>query len=161
MTKDKKWRYESFAERPTISKEKIDKAYYKLAKPKKGVVVVEHHTVKKPTIAAVAQDFIDSAKPATTSPDSMTELTNSIIRRKANKAKRLENFADVVIRDATQKFERDHTGLNSILLADASKPPTLDEYIRLGLSLAQLSDEERKSIQWMLDRSNPKPEDKK
>jgi hypothetical protein len=96
----------------------------------------------------IAKAYYDLAKPAATAPDAM-------------KAKRLENFADVVIRDATQKFERDHTGLNSILLADASKPPTLDEYIRLGLSLAQLSDEERKSIQWMLDRSNPKPEDKK
>ena len=156
IRKDKKFRYQSWAENPNISKEEVDKAFYKLAKPKKGVVVVEHHTVKKPTIAAVAQDFIDSAKPATTSPDSMTELTNSIIRRKANKAKRLENFADVVIRDATQKFERDHTGLPSILLAEASnKPPTLDDYIRLGLSLAQLSDEERKNIQWMLDRSMP------
>ena len=97
----------------------------------------------------IAKAYYDLAKPAATAPDAM-------------KAKRLENFADVVIRDATQKFERDHTGLPSILLADASnKPPTLDDYIRLGLSLAQLSDEERKSIQWMLDRSNPKPEDKK
>ena len=48
-------------------------------------------------------------------------------------------------------------GLPNILLADASnKPPTLEDYLRLGLSLAQLSDEERKNIQWMLDRSKPK-----
>ena len=47
-------------------------------------------------------------------------------------------------------------GLANILLADASnKPPTLDDYLRLGLSLAQLSEEERKNIQWMLDRSKP------
>ena len=52
------------------------------------------------------------------------------------------------------------SGLPNILLADASnKPPTLEDYLRLGLSLAQLSDEERKNIQWMLDRS--KPEEKK
>ena len=51
-------------------------------------------------------------------------------------------------------------GLPNILLADASnKPPTLEDYLRLGLSLAQLSEEERKNIQWMLDRS--KPEEKK
>ena len=49
------------------------------------------------------------------------------------------------------------SGLPNILLADASnKPPTLEDYLRLGLSLAQLSDEERKNIQWMLDRSKPK-----
>ena len=47
-------------------------------------------------------------------------------------------------------------GLPNILLADASnKPPTLEDYLRLGLSLAQLSEEERKNIQWMLDRSKP------
>ena len=51
-------------------------------------------------------------------------------------------------------------GLPNILLVDASnKPPTLEDYLRLGLSLAQLSEEERKNIQWMLDRS--KPEEKK
>ena len=48
-------------------------------------------------------------------------------------------------------------GLPNILLADVSnKPPTLEDYLRLGLSLAQLSEEERKNIQWMLDRSKPK-----
>ena len=48
------------------------------------------------------------------------------------------------------------SGLPNILLADASnKPPTLEDYLRLGMSLAQLSDEERKNIQWMLDRSMP------
>ena len=47
-------------------------------------------------------------------------------------------------------------GLPNILLADVSnKPPTLEDYLRLGLSLAQLSEEERKNIQWMLDRSKP------
>ena len=49
------------------------------------------------------------------------------------------------------------SGLPNILLADASNnPPTLEDYLRLGLSLAQLSEEERKNIQWMLDRSKPK-----
>ena len=39
-------------------------------------------------------------------------------------------------------------GLPNILLADVSnKPPTLEDYLRLGLSLSQLSEEERKNIQ--------------
>ena len=51
-------------------------------------------------------------------------------------------------------------GLPNILLADASnKPPTLEDYLRLGMSLARLSDEERKMVQQMLDRSKPQ-EDK-
>ena len=102
-----------------------------------------------------------SRPPSTLSKQDKKSIVNDFYKKaEVDKAKRLENFADAVIADAKQKFARDHTGLNSILLADASnKPPTLDDYIRLGLSLAQLSDEERKSIQWMLDRSKPQ-EDK-
>ena len=52
-------------------------------------------------------------------------------------------------------------GLPNILLADASnKPPTLDDYLRLGLSLARLSDEERKLVQQMLDATLNRKEEK-
>ena len=52
-------------------------------------------------------------------------------------------------------------GLPNILLADASnKPPTLDDYVKLGLSLAQLSDEERKAVQQMLDATLNRKEEK-
>jgi hypothetical protein len=91
----------------------------------------------------------------------MVELTNSIIKRKARKAERTRKFADAVIADAKQKFERDHTGLPSILVADASnKPPTLEEYVKLGLQLSQLSQAERESIQFMLNKLKDREEDK-
>ena len=91
-----------------------------------------------------------------------TELTNSVIRKKANKRIRMRNFADAMIADAKEKYKNDTMGLRSILLADASnKPPTLDDYLKLGLSLSQLSEGERESIQFMLDKLNLKPEDKK
>ena len=52
-------------------------------------------------------------------------------------------------------------GLPNILLADVSnKPPTLDDYLRLGLSLAQLSEEERKTVQQMLDATLNRKEEK-
>jgi len=61
------------------------------------------------------------------------------------------------------KIKRERKGLPNILLADASKdmPPTLADFLELGLSLSQLSQQERESIQFMLDKLNPKPEDKK
>ena len=72
------------------------------------------------------------------------------------------NFAEAMLADAKEKYKNDTMGLRSILLADASnKPPTLDDYVKLGLSLSQLSESERESIQFMLDKSQPKPEDKK
>tara|TARA_Y100000294_G_scaffold151891_1_gene149975 strand:- start:1525 stop:1920 length:396 start_codon:yes stop_codon:yes gene_type:complete len=131
MTIRKDKKYESWVTRPKISKEVKAKAFYKLAKPK------------------------------TSSNDSMVELTNSIIKRKARKAERTRKFADAVIADAKQKFERDHTGLPSILVADASnKPPTLEEYVKLGLQLSQLSQAERESIQFMLNKLKDREEDK-
>ena len=51
-------------------------------------------------------------------------------------------------------------GLPNILLADASnKPPTLEDYLRLGMSLSRLSDEERKLVQQMLDATLDRKED--
>jgi len=52
-------------------------------------------------------------------------------------------------------------GLPNILLADAStKPPTLEDYLRLGISLSQLSEEERKTVQQMLDATLNRKEEK-
>ena len=79
-----------------------------------------------------------------------------------NSARVKRNFAEAMLADAKEKYKNDTMGLRSILLADSSnKPPTLDDYLKLGLSLSQLSQAERESIQFMLDKSQPKPEDKK
>ena len=52
-------------------------------------------------------------------------------------------------------------GLPNILLADAStKPPTLEDYLRLGITISQLSDEERKTVQQMLDATLNRKEEK-
>jgi hypothetical protein len=79
-----------------------------------------------------------------------------------NSARVKRNFAEAMLADAKEKYKNDTMGLRSILLADSSnKPPTLDDYLKLGLSLSQLSESERESIQFMLDKLNLKPEDKK
>ena len=62
---------------------------------------------------------------------------------------------------ANVRIKRERKGLPNILLAGIDKPPTLADYLELGLSLSQLSEQERESIQFMLDKLNPKPEDKK
>ena len=59
------------------------------------------------------------------------------------------------------KIKRERKGLPNILLAGIDKPPTLSDYLELGITLSQLSQSERESIQFMLDKLNPKPEDKK
>jgi len=85
-------------------------------------------------------------------------------QRKDNRLKteRLRNYADSIITDAKDKYKNDTMGLRGILMADASnRPPTLDDYVKLGLSLSQLSEQERESIQFMLDKSNLNPKDKK
>jgi len=72
------------------------------------------------------------------------------------------NFAEILLSDAKEKYKNDTMGLRGILMAGASnRPPTLEDYLKLGLSLSQLSQAERESIQFMLDKSQPKPEDKK
>jgi len=72
------------------------------------------------------------------------------------------NFAEILLSDAKKKYKNDTMGLRGILMAGASnRPPTLEDYLKLGLSLSQLSQAERESIQFMLDKSQPKPEDKK
>jgi len=111
---------------------------------------------KKP-VTTVTKESINLANQ--TSANLQNDLVKLSKLHHADK-ERFRNYAAAVIDSAKQKFERDHTGLPSILLADASnKPPTLDDYIRLGLSLARLSDEERKLVQQMLDKSKPQ-EDK-
>lgn len=40
------------------------------------------------------------------------------------------------------------------MLAGIDKPPTLSDYLELGITLSQLSESERESIQFMLDKLN-------
>ena len=125
-TKDKKWRYQSWAERP--SREIPAASSKRLASTN--------------TEPLYSDDYLDLLVP----PEELEDIKQQL------------NVSPMV----RIKKPDLRKGLPNILLADASnKPPTLEDYLRLGLSLAQLSDEERKNIQWMLDRSNPKPEEKK
>jgi len=134
-TKNKKWRYQSWAERP--SREILAASSKRLAS-----------TYTEPFYS---DDYLDLLVPPEELEDIKQQLNVSPMVRikKPDLRKGLPNILLAPDKPAD-------------LLADASnKPPTLEDYLRLGLSLAQLSDEERKNIQWMLDRSNPKPEEKK
>jgi hypothetical protein len=156
IRKDKKHKYGAavkWVARPKFTEEEKAKAFYDLA------TEAATDSSKKP--AASGKRLAASNTAPLYTDDSMVELTNSIIKRKARKAERTRKFADAVIADAKQKFERDHTGLPSILVADASnKPPTLEEYVKLGLQLSQLSQAERESIQFMLNKLKDREEDK-
>ena len=124
--KDKKWKYQSWAERPSREIPAASASRKRLAS-----TYTEPH---------YSDDYLDLLVP----PEELED-----IRQQLN--------VSPMVRIKKPDLSK---GLPNILLADASnKPPTLEDYIRLGLSLAQLSDEERKNIQWMLDRSKPQ-EDK-
>ena len=133
-TKDKNWRYESWAtNRPSISKEekkKIVKDFYdKPAASSKRLASTN-------TEPSYSDDYMEMMVPI----DELEDIKKTL------------NVSPMV----RIKKPNLRKGLPNILLADASnKPPTLEDYLRLGMSLAQLSDEERKNIQWMLDRSMP------
>tara|TARA_Y100001951_G_C11077111_1_gene149293 strand:+ start:41 stop:523 length:483 start_codon:yes stop_codon:yes gene_type:complete len=153
--KDKNWRYESWAtNRPSISKEEkkkvvrdfyekaaVDKAYYNLAKPK---------AVKKAEVTTepfYSDDYMDLLLSPEEAIDVQKQLNVSPLVRKTRPV-----WHKIKVKKSDLS-----SGLPNILLADASnKPPTLEDYLRLGITISQLSDEERKNIQWMLDRSMPK-----
>ena len=70
-----------------------------------------------------------------------------------------KQFNDMVLKNAKEKAK--NVGLPSILMVDASnKPPTLDDYLRLGITISQLSEEERKTVQQMLDSTLNRKEEK-
>lgn len=163
-TKDKKFRYESFAERPSISKEKIDKAFYELVKPiPKGDLSGRNRNRDKTKLYTAtikdepfySDEYMDLMLDPLELDDVKQQLDVSPMVRF-----RTKEFNNMVLNNAKEKAKR--PGLPSILMVDASnKPPTLEDYLRLGITISQLSKSERESIQWMLDRSIPKPEDTK
>ena len=139
--KDKsKFRYQDWEERPSISKERIDKAFYKLAKPP-AASSSSKRLASTNTVPSYSDEYLDLMVPLEEFEDIKKQLNVSpMVRIKKPDLRK---------------------GLPNILLADASnKPPTLDDYLRLGLSLARLSDEERKQVQQMLDATLNRKEEK-
>jgi|ETNmetMinimDraft_33_1059910.scaffolds.fasta_scaffold26267_3 hypothetical protein len=149
MIKDKKWRYESFAERPSISKEKIDKAFYELTKPKAPAASSKR----------LAANLIYGDKKSGMLPPSYSDeyLDLMVPVEELEDIKKQLNVSPMVrIRKPDLR-----KGLPNILLADASnKPPTLEDYLRLGITISQLSEEERKTVQQMLDATLNRKEEK-
>ena len=128
--------------KPKYNKEKIDKAYYELAKPKQPAAISKRLVVSS-SEPFYSDDYLDLM----ISPEEMLDVQKQL------------NVSPMVKKIRIKKPDLTK-GLPNILLADASnKPPTLEDYLRLGISLSQLSDEERKSIQFMLDKLKPQ-EDK-
>ena len=156
MTKKEKWRYESWAndkvERldPKPTKEQIDKAFYELVKPKapaassKRLVASSKRLVASSSEPFYSDDYLDLM----ISPEEMLDVQKQL------------NVSPMVKKIRIKKPDLSK-GLPNILLADAStKPPTLEDYLRLGITISQLSDEERKTVQQMLDATLNRKEEK-
>ena len=151
MTKDKNWRYESWAtNRPSTSKEekkKILKSIYdKPAASSKRLASTN-------TEPFYSDDYLDLMAP----PEELEDIKKQLNVSSMVKLRR-KRLDDLVLRSAKEKIKKSNQGLPNILMAsyDPNKPPTLEDYIRLGLELSQLSESERESIQFMLDKLQEK-----
>ena len=155
IRKDKKHKYGaavSWVARPKISEEVKAKAFYELAKPK---VSSESRAASGKRLAAsgkrlaasnTAPLYTDDYMELMLSPEEMIDVKKQL------------NVSPMV---RFKKPSALRAGLPNILLADASnKPPTLEEYVKLGLQLSQLSQGERESIQFMLERLKDREEKK-
>ena len=157
MTKKEKWRYESWStNRPTESleeKRKILKNFYDQGGvPGRTKLATSS---KKPSGEAAIAAKYDEAKAA--AEKRMAKMEPFYSDDYLDLEVPIEEFEDIkqqlnvspMVRIKKPDLRK---GLPNILLADVSnKPPTLEDYLRLGLSLSQLSDEERKLVQQMLD----------
>ena len=155
IRKDKKHKYGaavSWVARPKISEEEKARAFYELAKPK---VSSESRAASGKRLAAsgkrlaasnTAPLYTDDYMELMLSPEEMIDVKKQL------------NVSPMV---RFKKPSALRAGLPNILLADASnKPPTLEEYVKLGLQLSQLSQGERESIQFMLERLKDREEKK-
>ena len=139
----KKERTERWSVRPKPTKEQIDKAFYELVKPK-APAASSKRLVASSSEPFYSDDYLDLM----ISPEEMLDVQKQ------------RNVSPMVKKIRIKKPDLSK-GLPNILLADAStKPPTLEDYLRLGITISQLSDEERKTVQQMLDATLNRKEEK-
>ena len=149
VARPKAFKYESWSGRAKaqekISEEEKAKAFYELAKPK---VSSESRAASGSRLASINTEplYTDDYMELMLSPEEMIDVKKQL------------NVSPMV---RFKKPSALRAGLPNILLADASnKPPTLEEYVKLGLQLSQLSQGERESIQFMLERLKDREEKK-
>jgi len=142
IRKDKKHKYGAavkWVARPKFTEEEKAKAFYDLA------TEAATDSSKKPAASGkrlaasnTAPIYTDDYMELMLSPEEMIDVKKQL------------NVSPMV---RFKKPSALRAGLPNILLADASnKPPSLEEYVKLGVQLSQLSQAERESIQFMLEK---------
>ncbi len=149
VARPKAFKYESWSGKAKaqekLSEEEKAKAFYELAKPKTSS---ESRAASGKRLASINTEplYTDDYMELMLSPEEMIDIKKQL------------NVSPMV---RIKKPSALRAGLPNILLADASnKPPTLEEYVKLGLQLSQLSQGERESIQFMLERLKDREEKK-
>ena len=125
------------------AREKIDKAFYEYTKPTTAAL-------NKNREPSYSDEYLDLMVPIDELEDIKKQLNVSPMVRikKPDLRKGLPNILLAPNRPAD-------------LVADVSnKPPTLEDYLRLGITISQLSEEERKTVQQMLDATLYRKEEK-
>tara|TARA_R100000008_G_scaffold50454_1_gene30143 strand:- start:288 stop:641 length:354 start_codon:yes stop_codon:yes gene_type:complete len=69
---------------------------------------------------------------------------------------------DLILNSAAEKIKNANSGIGRILLAQNTndKPPTLEDYLKLGITIGNLTDSERETVLEMLNKTIFKPKDK-
>ena len=150
IRKDKKHKYGAavkWVARPKFTEEEKAKAFYDLAtEAATGSSKKPAASGKRLAASNTAPLYTDDYMELMLSPEEMIDVKKQL------------NVSPMV---RFKKPSALRAGLPNILLADASnKPPSLEEYVKLGVQLSQLSQGERESIQFMLDRIKNRKEEK-
>jgi len=72
-----------------------------------------------------------------------------------------DKLNNLILKSATQKIIDGNSGLPRALLAREDKPPTLEDYLQLGVAIGNSSESEREMVLDMLNKTLFRPTDKK
>ena len=70
-----------------------------------------------------------------------------------------DKLNNLVLNSAREKIKDANSGLPRVLLAKEDKPPTLEDYLQLGVAIGNLSATEREMVLDMLNKTIFRPKD--
>ena len=72
-----------------------------------------------------------------------------------------EKLNNLVLKSASDKIKNATSGLPRVLMAKEDKPPTLEDYLQLGIVIGNLTSSEREMVLEMLNKTLFKPTEEK
>jgi len=72
-----------------------------------------------------------------------------------------EKLNNLVLKSASDKIKNATSGLPRVLMAKEDKPPTLEDYLQLGIAIGNLTSSEREMVLEMVNKTLFKPTEEK